>query len=69
MENQTMHYTRMYRTKEEDEYNRFADAGWRYITYDKEQYGEFVMTTFILGWPEGSGEPVYPPDPSIHWVT
>lgn len=60
MENTSVHYTKIHYTSSEEEYNRYADAGWRYIHFDViEDHGDTV-TRMIVGWPESAGEPVYP---------
>lgn len=58
------HYVKVRYVYGEKEYNLFADAGWRYITFQQtateDAAGKNVSVTLILGWPEGAGEPVYP---------
>lgn len=67
MEN-VVNYVRMYRTSDVNEYNRMVDAGWRYITFDKVADRDELTTVFVLGWAAESGEPVYPPNPDIHYM-
>lgn len=63
-----VNYVRMYRTSDVNEYNRMVDAGWRYITFDKVADRDELTTVFVLGWAAESGEPVYPPNPDIHFM-
>lgn len=63
-----VNYVRMYRTSDVKEYNRMVDAGWRYITFDKVADRDELTTVFVLGWAAESGEPVYPPNPDIHYM-
>ena len=65
MDQINQHYSRIHYTLGEAEYNRFVDAGWRYIHFDSRADGDDVTTSMIIGWPEEKGEPIYPRDPSI----
>ena len=60
MENTREHFVRVYTVDTDDAYNRFVSAGWRFITdaWVVDECGKRV--SYKLGWPEGSGEPVYP---------
>jgi len=63
-------YIKVHYASSEDEYNSYADIGWRYITFQQtateDAAGKSVNVTLILGWPEDAGVPMYPNDP--HWV-
>jgi hypothetical protein len=50
-----------------EEANRFIRAGWVHYGQNVRHFDNERVTVIILAWPNAEEDPIYPPDPSVHY--